>query len=55
MTRRRTGAPRATSPGEAPYRDPLRPSRPGWVRAVVLLMVLALVLSVVGGFISALA
>jgi hypothetical protein len=40
-------------PGSTSYHDPLRPTRPAWVRAVVLIMLVALVLSVVGGFISA--
>ena len=55
MARNRSGAGRATPPGSASYHDPLRPSRPAWVRVVLLVMLAALALSVVGGFISALA
>lgn len=53
MSRRRDGAGRATAPGAEPYQDPLRSSRPAWVRWVVLVMVFALLLSVVAGFVSA--
>jgi hypothetical protein len=42
-------------PGAAPYRDPLRPTRPAWVRWVVLIMVAALLLSVLTTFFAALA
>jgi hypothetical protein len=52
MARRRSGGGRATSPG-APYTDPLRPTRPAWIRVAVLVMVAALLLSVVAGFLSA--
>jgi hypothetical protein len=54
MTRRRPGTNRTTEPGSAPYHDPLRPSRPAWVRVVVFVMLAALILSAVGGFLIAL-
>lgn len=53
MSRRRDGAGRASARGADPYQDPLRSHRPAWVRWVVLVMVLALLLSVVAGFLSA--
>lgn len=54
MARRDDRPGRVTPPGADTYRDPLRPTRPGWVRWVVLLMVLALLLSVVASFATAL-
>lgn len=55
MARRDDRPGRVTPPGADPDRDPLRPTRPAWVRWVVLLMVLALLLSVVASFATALA
>jgi hypothetical protein len=54
MARRRPVDGRVTPPGSTSSGDPQRLARPVWIRMVVLVMLLALILSVVAGFVSAL-
>ena len=54
MARRDDGPGRTTPAGSIPADDLRRSSRPVWVRLVVVLMLLALLLSVVAAFITAL-